>query len=176
MLGLLILPLLLSGALRAQLGELLLRFIVEGSQLETPVEVVVERWTTPAERAALIEVVKKSDVGLTLQALEEQKTTGYVVLTEELRYDLHYAISFKAGDGRRIHLVADRPISRTPELVVSGSLEQAMTIIDLTVDAEGNGKGMAVLGADAQIDEATGVGRFVMGGSPVPLETVRRAD
>ncbi len=143
--------------------------------METPVEVIVERWTTTAERAALIEVMKKSDSRLTLQALEQQKTTGYVVITDELRYDLHYAIHFKAGEGTRILLVADRPISRNPDMAVSGSLEEAMTIIDLTVDAEGNGSGMAVLGADAQIDEATGAARIITIGGTVRLEA-RLAD
>jgi hypothetical protein len=174
--GLLLLPLLLSGALSAQLDDLPLRFTVEGSQIETPVEVVVERWTTPAERAALLEVLEQSDSRLTLQALEAQKTTGYVALTEELRFDLHYATYFAAGDGRRLILVADRPISRNANLV-SGSLEEAMTIIDLTLDAAGNGSGMAVLGADAQIDEATGAVRIITtGASPLQLETVRRTD
>ena len=174
-LGAVLALLLLAATTSAQPGDLPLHFIVSGPQMETPVEVIVDRWTTTAERAALIEVMKKSDSRLTLQALEQQKTTGYVVINDELRYDLHYATHFKAGEGTRILLVADRPISRSPDMAVSGSLEEAMTIIDLTVDAEGNGSGMGVLGADAQIDEATGAARIITIGGTVRLEA-RLAD
>jgi hypothetical protein len=169
--------LLFGWALSAQPDELPLRFVVEGPQLEAPVEVVVERWTTDDEKSALREVVQRNDARLTLQALEQQATTGYIALGDGRRFDLHHAAQFRTSGGRRLLLVADRPISRNPDIQASGSVERAMTVVNLDLDAAGNGSGIAVIGADAQIDEATGVVRIITaGGPPVRLESVRRID
>jgi hypothetical protein len=156
--------------------EVLERYRVTGGQLAGPVELGVTRWTTAAERSELLDVLRQNDTQLTLEALEQQKVTGYVELSSSERFDLHYAIQFKSGTGRRLILVADRPIRRQDEagagdvardgMTIIGAGQQGMTIVDFTVDEDGEGSGVAVIGAEASVDAATGAVQIITGARP----------
>ncbi len=155
-------------------SEVIEQYTATVSMLPEPIRISIERWTTTAERSALIEVIEKSDSKLTLDALEQQAKTGFVDLTDSLRYDLHYAVKFKAGDKHRLLLVCNRPMTLNEEIRTSGALQEAMTILDLTIASDGSGSGMALLGADALIDEATGGVQIITSGqAPVRLENVQ---
>ena len=158
-------------------AEVIEEYTVEAQRLEKPARVYIERWTTAKERSELLEILKKNDSNLTLEALEKQGKRGYVQLTDTQRFDLHYAAHFKMGDQRRLMLVTNRPIHLEGEAQASGAVLTGMTIIDLTVDADGVGSGVVVIGADASVDEATGGVRILTpGGPPQRLGEVRRVD
>lgn len=165
----------LSGSFAALGGEPIETYTATVWVSPRPLEIGVTRWTTWKERSELLEVLKENDPKRTLEALRNQKKTGFVATTKALRYELYYAVQFPAGDKRHIILVTDRPISFQDDAPkASMSMEQTMTILDFMIDAHGNGSGVLVMGAGATMDEATGQVQVVTAGqSPIQLENVR---
>jgi hypothetical protein len=77
----------------------------------TAVDIVIERWSTPAEQQAMMAALKKGQRAL-LDALQDARPVGHIRTPGNLSWDLRYAHQEPGEDGgRRIVLATDRPMS-----------------------------------------------------------------
>ena len=73
------------------------------------IQVVIQRYTPDAERAALERALETSEYPAFLTALRSASDVGYVEHGTS-RFTIRYARETKTGRGRRIDVVTDRPI------------------------------------------------------------------
>jgi hypothetical protein len=106
------------------------------------VQIDVNRWSTAAERSALLNTLKTKGADKLLDALQDTKPVGTIKTPDSLGYDLHYANETMLPEGgRRIVLATDRPIgfweaSRRPR-----TIDYPFTVIQMEIGKDGMGKG-----------------------------------
>jgi hypothetical protein len=111
------------------------------------VDIAIERWTTPEERARLRAALQEDGNSGLLSALRKvEPPTGYVRSGTGLGYPLRFAVQIdQPGGGRRILIATDRPISFL-ELRQGSSVtdEYPFMVIDMRLDASGEGEGKLI--------------------------------
>jgi hypothetical protein len=108
----------------------------------TPVDLVIERWTTDAERDNLMTVFKEKGPEKLLSVLRDMPRVGTISTPGSLSYDLHYARQLPGDEGgRRIILATDRPIGFWEAADRPRSIEYPFMLIELHVDKDGRGEG-----------------------------------
>jgi hypothetical protein len=113
-----------------------------GPTRATPIDIVIERWSSDAERDRLFAIFKEKGPDDLLDALRDTKRVGYIRTPDSLAYDLHYARQMPAEDGgRRIVLATDRPISFWEATRRPRSIDYPFTLIELRLDDNGEGVG-----------------------------------
>ena len=107
------------------------------------VEFVVNRWSTDAERARLMQALLDKGPEKLLDTLQDMPRLGFIRSTNGgLGYDLRYALKEKGEDGgERIVLATDRRIgfweaSRQPR-----SIDYPFTVIEMHLNGDGEGEG-----------------------------------
>jgi hypothetical protein len=106
------------------------------------VQIDVTRWSTPAERTALLNVLQKSGAEKLLDALQGTKPVGTIKTPDSLGYDLHYASQTPLPEGgRRIVLATDRPIGFWEATRRPRTIDYPFTVIQMEIDRNGEGKG-----------------------------------
>jgi hypothetical protein len=102
----------------------------------------VDRWSTEAERTALVGVLRDKGPDALLEALQDMRPVGRIRTPDSLGYDLHYAQQMPGADGgRRIVIATDRPIGFWEARNRPRSFDYPFTVIQLELDAHGRGKG-----------------------------------
>jgi hypothetical protein len=142
----------------------------------------VFRWSTDAERDALLGVLKEkgdSGVGATL---EKAPTAGYIWDSGSLGYSLRYAQKLTLPDGgERIILVTDRPIGSWGREAWKATGQGAapgypFTLIELRLSKQGRGEGKMSLAARVAADaDARTVTLENYAAAPVLINNVKRA-
>lgn len=145
------------------------------SPVATNLEIVIERWSTPAERQRLLDSLKVGQ-NTALEVMRDLPRVGYIRAPGNLGWDLHYAHQTPGEDGgRRVFLGTDRPISIAEEINQPRTIQYPFTFIEMRLDDRGDGEG--------KLSRATRViasadGRFVQlenyDVQPVELTEVRR--
>ena len=108
----------------------------------TPLDIVIERWTSDAERDQLMMVFKEKGPERLLDALRETKRVGSIRTPDSLAYDLHYARQLPGEEGgRRIVLATDRPIGIWEAANRPRTVDYPFTLIELQLDGKGEGVG-----------------------------------
>src|SRR6185436_8519231 len=75
------------------------------------VEMVVERWSTEAERDKLLGVAFNKGSDTLLDTLQHMPRVGYIKTPDSIGYDLHFAQKSPGEDGgEHVTLATDRPI------------------------------------------------------------------
>jgi hypothetical protein len=112
------------------------------------VQISVDRWSTPAERATLIAaLLQKGPDGL-LKALQDTRPVGRIRTPDTIGYDLHYAAQRPGTDGGRdVVFATDRPISFWEAVNRPRSINYPFTIVQIHVKADGTGEGKLALAA-----------------------------
>lgn len=106
------------------------------------VQIDVNRWSTAAERAALLNVLKKNGAEKLLDALQDTKPVGTIKTPDSLGYDLHYAHQTPLPDGgRRIVIATDRPIGFWEATRRPRTIDYPFTVIQMEIGKDGKGKG-----------------------------------
>jgi len=107
----------------------------------TPLDIVIERWSTEAERQRLFEALKKGQDSM-LDALRDLRRVGFIRAPGNLGYDLHYAHQMPGEDGgRRIFIATDRPVSFWEAVNRPRKFDYPFTFIELRVNRDGEGEG-----------------------------------
>ena len=127
---------------------------------QTTVGISISRWSSDDERNALATVLADQGSNALADALAKQEETGFIRFPQvPSRYPsvrLRYARAFPNGDGRTIILATDRPIGWAEAVArPQRTINSQITLIQLNIDADGNGEGVMALGAELVIDEAT---------------------
>ena len=146
------------------------------SAVATRLDIVIERWSTDAERQRLLAAFQRGQ-DAALDTLKDSPKAGYIRNPPRLAWDLHYAHAVPGEDGgQRIFLATDRPIGIWETISQPRTIEYPFTFIELHVDAHGNGEGK-LSGATRVV--ASGDGRFVelerYAAQPVGLTEVHRS-
>lgn len=114
------------------------------------VEIVIERWTTDAEREALVDLVKQTTPNPNSQdklvdALQDIKPrTGFFRMKDRLGWDLKYAYQRQLPDGgRQIVIATDKPVSFFAARNQTRTMDYPFSFIEMRFPAggtEGEGK------------------------------------
>jgi hypothetical protein len=106
------------------------------------IEIVVNRWSTDAERDRLMSVMLERGPDKLLDALQDLPRVGYFRTPDSIGWDVHFARRTPGADGgERVTLVTDRRIgfweaSRQPR-----SVDYPFTVIELRLNRDGEGQG-----------------------------------
>jgi hypothetical protein len=111
-----------------------------GSQ--TQLQIVIERWSSEAQRQRLTDVLLKKGPGKLLEALQDAPKVGYIRTSTSLGWDLHFASHVPGEDGgERIVIATDRPMGFRELWNQTRSVEYPFTIVEMRVDRSGQGDG-----------------------------------
>ncbi|MFI5178313.1 MAG: hypothetical protein ACHQO8_07110 [Vicinamibacterales bacterium] len=106
------------------------------------VELVINRWSTEAERQKLITTFQEKGPDKLLDALQDTKAVGYLKLPNRLGYDLRFARQTALDDGgTRIVLVTDRPIGQEEARSMARTMDYPFTLVEIHLKKDGTGEG-----------------------------------
>lgn len=110
--------------------------------------IVIHRWSSDDERNALLEAVKEGGRRSLPDALVSQDRVGTIREIRSRAEFLRYSRQFDLPDGgQRIILAADRPIGFLEASRSLRTLDYNVTLIQIDLNAEGEGQGAIFLGA-----------------------------
>ena len=148
----------------------------------------VLRWSEAADREAVLSVIEPALAGAVAyddgaetisDALQDLQTVGFIWTGGSLGYALKYTHRTEQPDGgEHLVLVTDRPLGlwdRNGPWRDGDTEPRDFTVVDIRLDAEGNGEGRMSLAAPLVVDgeqQTVGLG----GDQPIPvhLENARR--
>jgi len=140
------------------------------------VEIVVNRWSTDAERTGLVETALDKGPEKLLSTLQKLPRVGYIRTPESVGWDLHYAHHVALPDGgEQIVIATDRPIgfweaSRQPR-----SIDYPFTVIEMHVNGDGDGQGTMSVATKVIADkDKQSITLENFGTTPVLLQAVKR--
>jgi hypothetical protein len=143
-----------------------LRFSAFAVQMQSgtagTIEIVLERWSTDAERQALVALVKAATdrsggQDKLLKALQDiQPRIGFIRTPNSLGLDLKYAYESKLPDGKRqIVIATDKPVSFLAAASSSRSLDYPFSLVEMQFPA-GSNKGEGKLLARTSVSTKDG--------------------
>ena len=106
------------------------------------VELVVERWSTDAERDRLLTALVEKGPEKLLDTLQSLPRAGYIRTPNSIGYDLHYARKEPMDEGgERVVIATDRYISFWEARNRPRTIDYPFTVIDMRINREGVGEG-----------------------------------
>ena len=124
----------------------------------TPLQIVIERWSSEAERKRLSDVMLNKGADKLLEALQKTRSVGYIRSQTSLRWDLHFASRVPGEDGgERIVLGTDRPMSAAELWHQPRTVDYPFTIIELHVNSSGEGDGTLSLATKVIPDKTNNI-------------------
>ena len=141
------------------------------------VDIVIERWSTDAERKRLADALREGGTDALLDALRKiDDRTGYIRSGGGLGYPMRFAHEMPLpSGGRRLLLGTDRPVSFLESR--SGIRSQyPFMIIDIRLGADGKGEGRLLPLARVRVDPDNVVEIENYTAMPVRLTSVRKTD
>ncbi len=119
------------------------------------VRIVINRWSTDAERRAFAAMLQGPDgPEKVLAQLRKAKPVGTIRTPDSLAYDLRYAHQMPGVDGgRRIVIATDRPIGFWEQTNQPRSIDYPFTLIELHVRSDGTGEGKMSVATKITVQE-----------------------
>jgi hypothetical protein len=127
------------------------------------VEIVIDRWSTEAEREALIKTFVEKGPDKLLSALQKNKKVGYIRYPASmakywgmsaLGYDLRFARQVPGEDGgRRIILATDRYIGYAEAVNRPRTIDYPFTLIEIRLNKENEGEGKMSIATKIKLNE-----------------------
>lgn len=144
------------------------------------VDFMVERWSTDADRQALLGVLKeekninRANERL-LSALVKMPKVGNIRTPDRLAWDLHYAHQTPLeGGGRRIVLATDRPIGFREAHNSARTMDYPFTLVEIRLDKDDKGEGKILAGTRLEIDKNNTLVIENYAQQPVRFNNIRR--
>jgi hypothetical protein len=129
---------------------------VRGPRGQTRLDITIAAWSTPENQASLIDGLKEGGRRSLSDALRGQERVGRIRQVQQLGHDIQYSRTIPMADGaRQIILATDRPMGFAEVSRNTRSRDYNVTLIVLNVDAEGQGEGQMMLGAQFDWNEET---------------------
>ena len=130
----------------------------------TVVSMHVTRWSSEAERTALLTVLMEHGQDEFVKALRKEKEAGWFRSTARASMRtafpsvrVHYAHQYEEGGKRHITLVTNRPIGAREAMANSRTMDYDVTAIQFEVpadkDSKEKGKGTFVIGMELGYDK-----------------------
>jgi hypothetical protein len=106
------------------------------------IEIVVERWSTDANRDKLMKVMMDKGPDKLLDVLQDLPRMGYFRAPGQVGIDIHFARRIpQAEGGERVVLVTDRRIGFWEATNQPRSIDYPFTVIELRLNRDGEGEG-----------------------------------
>jgi hypothetical protein len=152
----------IAAAVSAQTNGVAERFSAVAVDLDrgnaTPIQIVINRWSSDAERDRLMNVMMNKGANALLETLQDLPRVGYIRTNTSLGWDLHFASRVPGEDGgERIIIATDRPMSFSETWNQSRSVDYPFTIIELRVNNAGEGDGTLSLATKVIPDKANNI-------------------
>jgi hypothetical protein len=125
---------------------------VKGPQGEVtaPVVVVIERYTTDAERSKALEALKAGGTAALRQALETMPAIGHIEAGKR-QSPLKYAYARPVGGGRLITVISDKPIAYLGEKLPNPKPKAGYDLAFALLNMPASGKGSGELGPAVKV-------------------------
>lgn len=142
----------------------------------TPVSIVISRWSTDAERDALVNALQEKGPDAVLDKLKDMPRAGSIAAPGSVGQEIHFARRIAGpGNSERVVLVTDRPMSLWEMRSGSRTVEYPFTLVELHVGANGKGEGKASVATKVIFDkDANSVVLENYTNQPVALQNVTR--
>ena len=159
------------------------RFLANAVSIATPgpagagtVEMVVERYSTDAERDRLMKALLERGPDKLLDTLQDMPRVGYIRTPNSIGYDLKYARKMPLDEGgERIMIATDRYITFWEAANRPRTIDYPFTVIEIRLGRDGVGEGKMSLFTKIFYDK--GLDQIVLenySSQPVLLTQVRR--
>jgi hypothetical protein len=113
-----------------------------GSARSGTVDLVIDRWSTDAERDRLFAALREGGSDALLKELQDIDEIGHIQSPGHLGYPLRFAREVRLPDGgRRLILATDRPIGFLEVRAQTRSLDYPFAIVDIRLGPDGEGQG-----------------------------------
>ena len=124
----------------------------------SPIEIVINRWSTDGEREVLKSVLQAAGSQAMVQELEKMPQVGYIKTPQSMGDALMFARETTLPDGTRQVVVAtNRPISVAGSLAPGAAQKYDLSVIEMRwKKGDKKGEGKMTLAAEASIDPKTG--------------------
>jgi hypothetical protein len=125
------------------------RFVANAISIATPgpvgaslVEIVVDRWSTDAERDQLVKALLDKGPEKLLDTLQKMPRAGYIRTPNSLGYDLRYAGKIPMDEGgEQIVIATDRYITFWEAANRPRTIDYPFTLIEMRLGPDGVGEG-----------------------------------
>lgn len=131
------------------------------------VEIDINSWSTPEERARIIETALANDQKAVVEILQKMPSRGRMwfpqwegpdPLNARLGWDLRYTAQNPLPEGgRRVVSLTDRPISLWEARNQPRTIDYPFTLIQIEVDKDGNGQGKLSIASRIRFDKQKNV-------------------
>ncbi len=145
-------------------------------------DIVIERWSTDAERKSLLALVETAKYGeggqrKLLNALQKIKPrVGYIRTSKSLGWDLRYAVENTMEDGtRQLVIATDKPVSFAAAAGGARVMDYPFTLIEMRMKPNEKGEGKMLAATSIMVKN----GRLELehyGQEPVRLTTITQAE
>ena len=137
------------------------------------IDITVERWSTPEERAALVAAFTEGGQDALLEALKKLPKVGIISVPQTPAYDLRYAYKFPAENGGSTLVIAtDRRILPGEVWDQTRSTDYPFELIEMHLDAQGQGEGTLSWATRIGVGKDGNLELEVFGNSPVMLTKI----
>ena len=150
-----------------------------GQRGQARLQIRINRWSTDEERAKLMEALRAQTGQARDRTLADtlfgKETVGTIREQQSLSYDLRYSRSAMAPDGgRQIILATDRPVTFQEAYQDTMAGDFDVSVVILTLDANGKGDGILSYGTELKWDDKTGmISPTNVSSQPIKLTNVR---
>jgi hypothetical protein len=137
------------------------------------IDITVERWSTPEERAALAAAFKAGGQDAVLEALKRLPKVGLINVPQTPAYDLRYAYKFPGENGGSTLVIGtDRRILPGEVWDQTRSTDYPFELIEMHLDAQGQGEGTLSWATRIGVGKDGNLELEVFGNSPVMLTKI----
>ena len=129
---------------------------MNGAANTATIDFTITRWSTDAERTALLALVpaEHKSAQKLVDALQDMKSVGSIRTPQTLSWDLRYARQFKLPEGgRRIVLITDRPIGFREAANSTRSMDYPFSILEIRLNANDEGEGKIFSGSKIYVED-----------------------
>jgi len=140
------------------------------------VEIVVQRWSSDAERDRLFTALAEKGPDKLLDTLQKLPRAGYIRTPNSIGYDLHFARKAPLEEGgERIVIATDRYISFWEASNRPRSIDYPFTVIEMRINRDGVGEGKMSIATKITLDKDKKMLELEnYGTQPVLLQNVKR--
>jgi len=140
------------------------------------VEIVVNRWSTDAQRNTLMKALLDKGPEQLLDKLQDMPRMGYIRTPDSTGWDIHFARRVTQPEGgERVVLVTDRRIGFWEASHQPRSIDYPFTVIELRLNGDGEGQGKMSIATKIVADKEQNIVTLEnWDTSPVQLTNVKR--
>jgi hypothetical protein len=120
------------------------------------IQISIDRWSTDAEREALITTLKEKGSTALLDALIKLPQLGFIKMPNTLGWALFYARQSELPDGgRKVVLATNRKLGFHESAKQTRSVNYDFTLVEMHFDKAGKGEGKLATAAKVEWDRKT---------------------